>query len=154
MMKKWNLSPSTGHTLCLTGLLTVLALAVIVTKALMPAYILPRITITALVALSLAAMVLERWLFGSTRTDYLETGLLSAAAFAVLAWAVGFAALPGAGRVGIAGGLTYTICRVIFNAMSAQLDSTGVKHKRAVLTLAAALLLLASQSLAGLPILG
>ena len=58
MMKKWNLSPSTGHTLCLTSLLTVLALAVIVTKALMPAYILPRITITALVALSLAAMVL------------------------------------------------------------------------------------------------
>lgn len=152
-MKK-NLSSSAGHAICLAGLMTVIGLAIIVTKAFMPSYILPRITITVLVALSLGAQVLERWIFRNEDPEYLETGLLTVAVFAVLTRAVGLADLPGAGRVGIFGGIAYALCLLVFTSMRAQLESADVKRKGAALTLAAALLLLASQSLAGIPVLG
>lgn len=152
-MKK-KLSPAAGHSLCLSALLMVGCVAMIAAKAFLPYLILPRITITLLTALSLGALVLEHLLFGSERPDYLETGLLAIVSFGVMTWASGLAHVPGAGRVGIAGGIVYTLCLLVFTAMRAQLESADVKHKRAALVLAAALLLLATQSLAGIPILG
>ncbi|HIT33401.1 MAG TPA: hypothetical protein IAC31_02065 [Candidatus Faecousia intestinigallinarum] len=152
-MKK-RISIAAGHAICLAVLLMLCSIAVIVTKAFLPATILPRITITVLVALSLAAQVAELWIFGSKgHPEYLETGLLAMAAFGVMTWAVGLATLPGAGQVGIVGGITYTVCLIMFDAIRARLENSSVAHKKAVLTLAAALVLLACQSLAGIPVL-
>lgn len=151
-MKK-NFSPAAGHGICLAVLLMIACVAVIVTKAFMPAYILPRITITMLIAFSLVSLVAERWIFRSESNEYLETALLAMAAFGVMTWAVGLADLSGAGKVGIAGGITYGICLLVFTSIRAQMESSTLSRKGAALTLAAALLLLASQSLAGIPVL-
>ena len=80
-MKKL-LSPAAGHAVCLAVVLMICSVALIVIKAFLPAFILPRITITLLVMLSLVALAAEHFLFGSDgTTQYLETGLLAAAAF-------------------------------------------------------------------------
>lgn len=152
---KLNFSSCARHTVCLTVLLTVLCTALVVVKAFMPMFILPRITITLLIALSLGAQVMQYWIFpgGDVLPEYLETALLTAVVFAALTWAVGLADLPGACRVGIYGGILYAVCLLVFRAMEAQLASSGVKRKGLALTGAALLLLLASQSLAGIPVL-
>lgn len=151
---KNKLSPAAGHGICLSVLLMICCVAVIVTKAFLPAYILPRITITLLIGMSLLSVILEVWIFQSEGTpEYLMTGLLTAAAFFVMTLAVGLAGVFGAVKVGIVGGIVYTLCLLVINAMRAQLESAGTTHKGGALTLAAALLLLASQSLAGIPIL-
>lgn len=152
-MKKL-LSPAAGHAVCLAVVLMICSVALIVIKAFLPAFILPRITITLLVMLSLVALVAEHFLFGSDgTTQYLETGLLAAAAFWMMTWAVGLATCADAGKVVLAGGVIYLLCLLVFTAMRSKLDSSPIRHKGAALTLAAALLLLACQSLAGLPIL-
>lgn len=73
--------------------------------------------------------------------------------FGVIAWAVGLANVADAGKVGIFGGIVYTLCLLVFQAMEAQLETTAIRHRGLALTGAALLLLLASQSLAGIPIL-
>lgn len=153
-MKK-NLSSCARHSLCLTLLLTVCSVVLIVVKAFMPELILPRLTITVLTGLSLASLVLEYWLFPrNTQPDYLETGLMTMVVFAALTWAVGLATVVDAGKVGIFGGIVYTLCLLVFRAMEAQLETASIKRRGLALTGAALLLLLASQSLAGIPILG
>lgn len=151
---KHKLSASTRHCLCLTALLTLLCTALVIIKTFAPFFILPRITITLLIGLSLVSQVLENWIFRTGgATEYLDTGLLTALVFAVLTGAVGLADFSGACRVGIYGGAIYTVSLLVFRAMAAQLESAAVKNRRLALTAAALLLLLASQSLAGIPVL-
>lgn len=154
LIMKNKLSSPARHSLCLSALLTVGCVAIIFIKAFKPDFILPRITITLLVGLSLAAQLLEYWLFPrNSQPDYLETGLLAMAAFGCLTWAVGLANVSDAGKVGIFGGIVYTICLLVFRAMEAQLETTAIRRRGLALTGAALLLLLASQSLAGIPVL-
>ena len=133
---------------CLSAVLAVSCAALIAAKTLIPALILPRITLCLLAALSLAALWLSDGVFGA-RGDAIASVVLASAAFGAASWCVGLAAPADAAVAALGGGAVYAVCLQVFTGARARIGSARLRFPRAALAVFAALAWLAAQGLAG-----
>lgn len=117
-------------------------------RTFVPAVILPKADIPALVLLSLTALLTEHYLAPEERRRYAMAFLLSAVTFALLPLAAGFVAGMGAVKLGLTGGIVFTAAAWAFDSIRERLSS-GETAKAAPVC-AALGLYLAAQGLAGI----
>lgn len=123
-------------------------LAALVWKTFLPAAVLPRLDLPALMALSLAALVLDHYLVPGARRAWPAVALLSAATFGLLPWAAGLAGIAQAGLLALAGGVVFTVLTWLFGFAAGRMTS-GPAGKAAPLVTALGLFL-AGQCFAGI----
>lgn len=131
-----------------TGTLTLALLAGVIARLVYPMVILPQWNIPNLVALSAVALVLDHYLAGQGKKDYLALLVFSGLSCALLPWATGWIALGQMLLYGLTGGLVFTATAWLFESLVERLSS-GPAAKVAPL-LGAGGLYLAAQALQGI----
>ena len=122
---------------CVTGIALLIALAL---RAFFPRMILPHMDASAMVALSLTALVLDHYLVKGSRRDFRLLPLYGALVFGLFPFAASF--------VAVLGGVVFAAATFLFDTMADRL-STGPAAKIAPL-LSAFGLFLACQCLMGI----
>ena len=133
-------------------ILVVVLFAALLTGMLMqifiPAVILPPLNIPNMVLLSVVALVVDHFFTKGSQRCYVCVALFSLAAFAVLPLMAGFACVHDFWKIGLVGGITFTITTFLFSSAIQRLR-TGPKAPAAVI-LTALGIYLAAQCFAGI----
>ena len=125
---------------------TALLICVLV-RTFAPSVIIPDLDIPNMVALSLLALIADHYLTAPGKRNYPVAALLAAVTFGLLPWAASFAAPLEALKLGIVGGVTFTVTAALYASIQDRL-STGPVSKAAPI-LSAFGLFLAAQCFAG-----
>ncbi len=125
------------------AVLAVALLAVVVIRALWPQVILPPVNIPNLLALSLAALVLERYLGKNAGRNYLAVAGFAALSYFLLPLAAGCVTLADSWKLMLLGAGVFTAAAWLYTAMTERLSSGPVA--KAAPVLCALLLFLAGQ---------
>lgn len=134
-------------TLLVAVLFAALAAAMLV-QVFLPAAIIPPLNIPNIVLLSLIALVLEHFFVPNAKRCWVCVGLLAVATFCLLPLMAGFACVHTFWRVGIIGGVVFTLTAMAFTSVTQRLAS-GYKAKAALIVTAFGIYL-AAQCFAGI----
>ena len=107
----------------LSLVLGVFLLVCVVVRAIVPAIILPELDVPMLVLLSLVALVLEHYLVGDAKRCYICIPLFSAVAFGLLPYAAYMATAGEALKLGVIGGVVFTVTTALFTSIQDRLSS-------------------------------
>lgn len=132
----------------LVGVVFVTELVLMILRVLSPVHILPPLNIPNMVLLSLIALLLEHYLAPGNPRCYVCIPVLAALAFGLLPLMAGFACQHTFWKIGLVGGVTFTVTTWLFSAMADRLLS-GPKAKLAPIA-GAFCLYLAAQCFAGI----
>lgn len=132
----------------LTGVLFTALMVMLILRVISPVVILPPINIPNMVLISLVALLLEHYLTAGTPRCYLCISVLAALAFGALPLMAGFACQHTFWKIGLIGGVVFTVTTWLFTAMTDRLLS-GPKARLAPL-MGALCLYLAAQCFAGI----
>ena len=132
----------------LAGLLFAALLAMVLIRTFLPAAVLPELNIPNMVLLSVAALLLEYYLFPGAARCYLCTALLSLVTFGLLPLAAGFAGVNEAWKLALVGGITATVTTWLFSSITERIES-GEEAKAAPI-ISGLGLFLAAQCFAGI----
>lgn len=132
----------------LTAVLFAAMLTAFVLRAVQPSVVLPPLNIPNMALISLLALVPDAYLTRGTKRCWPWVAILSAAAFALLPLAAGFANGNSFWKIGLTGGAVFTVSTWLFDAIQQRLSS-GEKATPAPL-LTALGLYLAAQCFAGI----
>lgn len=131
-----------------TAALTLVLLGCVIARLVYPMVILPQWNIPNLVALSAVVLVLEHYVVGESKKNYLALFLFSALSSGLLPWAVGYILPLEMGKYALSGGMIFAATAWLFESMEKRL-STGPAAKAAPV-LGALGLYLAAQALHGI----
>ena len=132
----------------LIAVLGITMLAAVLVRTFAPIVIIPALNIPNMVAISLAALLLDHYLAPNAKRCYVCIPLFSAAAFGLLPWAACFAVPAEALKLAVVGGVTFTVITWLYSSIQDRL-STGPAAKAAPF-MSALGLLLASQVMVGI----
>ena len=132
----------------LAAVLFVALLTGMLVQIFLPAVILPPLNIPNMVLLSLAALLLEYVISKDSPRCYVCVALFGFAAFAVLPLMAGFACVHDFWKIGLVGGVTFTVTTWLFSSATQRLK-TGPKAP-ASLILTCLGIYLAAQCFAGI----
>ena len=132
----------------LVAVLFVAMLTGMLMQIFIPAVILPPLNIPNMVLLSLIALLLEYFFTKGSQRCYVCVVLFGLASFAVLPLMAGFACIHDFWKIGLVGGITFTITTFLFSSAIQRLR-TGPKAPAAVI-LTALGIYLAAQCFAGI----
>ena len=135
------------HTL-LAVVLGIAALVAVVIRAFAPIIIIPALDIPAVVLVSLAALLLDHYLAPQAERCWICIPVLSAVTFGLLSWAGCFVGAAEAVKIGLVGGVVFTVTAWLFTSIQDRLSSGPVC--KAAPALSALGLYLASQSFMGM----
>lgn len=110
--------------------LTAVLLGCLIARLVYPLVILPRWDVPNLVGLSAAVLVLEGYLSGKNRRNYVAVFLFAAASSGVLPWAVGFVVPGEMGKYALTGGAVFCATSWLYDSLTDRL-STGPAAKAA-----------------------
>lgn len=143
-MKNKTYLLNTVLTLCVTLGLVICLLV----KVFQPAAVLPVLNIPNLVAISLAALLVDHFLAPGAKRCYICIPVFAAVTFGLLPWVVGFVTGTQVLTYAVAGGAVFTLVTWLFSAM---VDRMSSGHNSAAAAVASALgLYLAFQAFAGI----
>lgn len=134
--------------LLLTAVLGMILLAAILVRTFAPASFLPKLDIPTMVLISLVALVLDHYLTAGVKRCYLCVALLSALAFGLLPYAACFVGAIHALKLGLIGGITFTVTTWLYTQAMDRLSS-GPAAKAAPIVCAVGVYL-AAQGMAGM----
>ena len=143
MKKNMFLLPTLLVAVLFAALLTGMLLQVFI-----PAAILPTLNIPNMVLISLAALLLEYFFTKGAQKCYICVIFFGLAAFGVLPLMAGFACIHDFWKIGLVGGITFTVTTFLFGSATQRLR-TGPKAPAAVI-LTALGIYLAVQCFAGI----
>ena len=132
----------------LIAVLGVSLLAAILVRTFAPIVIIPVLNIPNMVALSLAALLLDHYIAPGAKRCYICVALFSALAFGLLPWMACFVDSIAAVKIGVVGGVTFTVTTLLFSSIQERLSS-GPAAKAAPF-MSALGLFLAAQALSGI----
>ena len=132
----------------LIAVLGITMLAAVLVRTFAPIVIIPALNIPNMVAISLAALLLDHYLAPNAKRCYVCIPLFSAAAFGLLPWAACFAVPAEALKLAVVGGVTFTVITWLYSSIQDRL-ATGPAAKAAPF-MSALGLLLASQVMMGI----
>ena len=110
--------------MALCVLLGAALLCAIIVRAAAPQWILPKLNIPAIAALSLLALVVQHYLAPDVPRHYGLSTLYSAITFALLPWCSAYLPLGDALRAGVVGGATFTAVMWLFTIITRRLDDS------------------------------
>lgn len=123
-------------------------LCVLLWRTFAPAAVLPELNVPVVTALSLAALVVERYLAPGARRAWVPLILLGGATLGLLPWCAGLVSAAQALELCLLGGAVFAVTAMLYTSMADRLSSGPVC--RAAPVLSAFLLFLAGQCLTGL----
>jgi len=123
-------------------------LAAVLVRTFAPIIIIPGLNIPNMVAISLAALLLDHYLAPGAKRCYICIPVFSAAAFGLLPWAACFVSGSEAWKLGLVGCITFMVTTWLFSSIQDRL-STGPAAKAAPFVSAVGLLL-AAQAMVGI----
>ena len=132
----------------LIAVLGVSLLAAIQVRTFAPIVIIPALNIPNMVALSLSALLLDHYIAPGAKRCYICVALFSALAFGLLPWMACFVDSIAAVKIGVVGGVTFTVTTLLFSSIQERLSS-GPAAKAAPF-MSALGLFLAAQALSGI----
>ena len=132
----------------LIAVLGVSLLAAIQVRTFAPIVIIPALNIPNMVALSLSALLLDHYIAPGAKRCYICVALFSALAFGLLPWMACFVDSIAALKIGVVGGVTFTVTTLLFSSIQERLSS-GPAAKAAPF-MSALGLFLAAQALSGI----
>lgn len=112
----------------LAAVLGIYLLVCVLVRTFAPAIILPKANVPNLVLLSLAALVLDHYLVPDAKRCYICIPVLSAITFGLLPFAACFVSGMEALKLGLVGGLVFTVTSWLFTTIQERL-STGPAAK-------------------------
>lgn len=107
----------------LTAVLFAAMLAAFLLRAVQPSVVLPPLNIPNMALISLLALVLDAYLTPGAKRCWLCVAVLSAAAFALLPLAAGFADGNSFWKIGLVGGAVFTVNTRLFDSIQQRLSS-------------------------------
>lgn len=113
-----------------------------------PQIILPELNVPNMVLVSLVALVAEAYVVADAKRCWVCVALLGGVTFGLLPWAACFVGAMEALKLGLTGGIVFTVTTVLFTSMTDRI-STGPAAKAAPV-LSALGLFLAAQVLSGM----
>ena len=131
-----------------TVILGVFLLACVVARALVPALILPELDIPCIVLISLVALVLDHYFVKDAKRCYICIPVLSALSFGLLPWAAFVTTAAEALKLGLVGGVVFTVTTLLFTTIQTRLSSGPAAKASALFS--AVSLYMAAQCLAGM----
>ena len=134
-----------------TALALVMAVAcgaAVLVRTFAPNFIIPTLDVPNLVLVSLAALVLDHYVTGGAKRCWFCVPVLGAVTFGLLPWCACFLVVEEAIKMGIIGGIVFTVTTLLFTSMQDRI-STGPMAKLAPLASALGLYL-AVQCFAGM----
>lgn len=120
----------------------------LIVRVILPAAILPGFSIPNMVLISLIALIIEHAVNPGAPRCYICIPVLSVITFGLLPLMAGFACIHDFWKIGLAGGLVFTLTTFVFTSMADRL-STGPKA-RAALVMGCVGIWLASQAFIGM----
>ena len=132
----------------LTTVLGVSLLAAVLIRTFAPIVIIPALNIPNMVALSLIALLLDHYIAPGAKRCYICIPVFSVLTFGVLPWMACFVDSIAAVKLGIVGGITFTVTTFLYTSIQDRLSS-GPAAKAAPF-MSALGLLLAAQVFAGM----
>jgi len=132
----------------LAAVLGVVLLIAVLVRTFAPMIIIPSLDIPNMVALSLAALVIDYYIDNGAKRCWVCVAVLSAVSFGLLPFAACFVGINDALKLGLFGGVVFTVTTLLFDSVSDRLSS-GPACKAAPV-LSAAGLYLASQCFMGM----
>ena len=123
-------------------------LCVLLWRTFAPATVLPELNVPVVTALSLAALVVERYLAPGARRAWVPLLLLGGVTLGLLPWCAGLVSAAQALELCLLGGAVFAVTAMLYTSMADRLSSGPVC--RAAPVLSAFLLFLAGQCLTGL----
>ncbi len=132
----------------LAVILGIACAAAVLVRTFAPAAVIPRLDLPNMVALSLAALLADRYVAPNAGRCYICIPLFAAASFGLLPFCAGFASGWEAAKLAVLGGIVFTAATWLYSAMMERL-STGPAAKLAPVFSALGLYL-AAQCFAGL----
>lgn len=132
----------------LAALVGICLLIAVFVRAFAPNVIIPQLDVINLVALSLAALLLEHYLAPNAKRCYVCAAIFAALTFGILPAAACFVTAAEAVKLAVLGAVVFTACTWLFTTMADRL-STGPAAKAAPLV-SAFCLYLAAQCLMGM----
>lgn len=107
----------------LADLLCLALLAAVLVRTFLPRIILPRLDVPNMVLLSLAALLIDRFLAPGAKRCYVCIPLFAAATFGLLPLAACFVSVTGALLLALKGGIVFTACTWLFDSVTDRLSS-------------------------------
>lgn len=132
----------------LAAVLGIALFVCVLIRTFIPYWILPRLSLTNMVLLSLAALVIDYYAARGGKRNWIAVGALGAVTFGLLPFAACFVGAVDALKLGIMGGVVFTVTAWLFDSMADRI-STGPAAKAAPVVSALALYL-AAQALMGM----
>jgi hypothetical protein len=99
------------------------ALVAVVIRAFAPIIIIPDLDIPAMVLVSLVALLLDHYLAPGAKRCWICIPVLSAVTFGLLSWAACFAGAAEAVKIGLFGGVVFTVIAWLFTSIQDRLSS-------------------------------
>ena len=134
--------------LLLTAVLGIVMVVFILIRTFSPASFLPEWDVPTMAMVSLVALVLDHYLAPGVKRCYLCVAILSALTFGLLPFGACFVGLTGALRMGLMGGIVFTVITWLYTSAMDRLSS-GPNAKAAPIVCAVGLYL-AVQAMAGM----
>lgn len=109
-----------------TVLAVVLGIALLIcvlVRTIVPAAVLPNLSIPNMVLLSLVALLADHYLAPGAKRCYLCVGILSLVTFGLLPFAAGFVTLGEAVKVAVIGGIVFTVITWLYTSVQDRLSS-------------------------------
>lgn len=132
----------------LAGIVGIALLAACVIKALNPAVIVPVMNIPAVLAMVLAALLIEQYTCPGRKHNWVFEPLLAALTFGLLPWITGYFSADRIWKLGVIGGFLYFIVSYLFESIAERVQS-GFKG-RVALTMIAFVFFLAGECFSGI----
>lgn len=132
----------------LSAVLGIALLIAVFVRAFAPAVIIPQLSVTNILLLSLIALVLDHYLAPGARRCYICIPVFSAVTFGLLPWAAGFAAPGDALKLALLGCAVFTAATWLYTSIQDRLSSG--ETAKAAPVLSALGLYLAAQALMGI----
>ena len=107
----------------LTAVLAAVLATMVVLRALSPQLILMQFDVVSITAISLAALVLDHYLAPNAKRCYICIPVLSALTFGLLPFAACFVGVWDALKLGVVGGVVFTVVTVLFTSIQDRLSS-------------------------------
>ena len=107
----------------LIAVLGVSLLAAILVRTFAPIVIIPALNIPNMVVLSLIALLLDHYMAPGAKRCYICIPVFAALAFALLPWMACFVDSIAAVKLGVVGGITFTVTTFLFSSIQERLSS-------------------------------
>lgn len=118
----------------LTAVLSGALLTAVAVRAFAPAVILPRLNIPNMVLISLLALVIDHYFAPNAPRSRICIPVFSGAAFGLLPLAAGFVGVPEALKLGLFGGIVFSVTAWLFTSLRDRLSSGPTGKAAAVLS--------------------